>query len=310
MIKKTRRECIDCGICTKNCLFLEKYNINLREFTYREDLPYHCFMCGKCHHVCPKDLSGTKIALEMRQNAKEGIAFTKWMKDPYKLRNLPKKSTKDLLYLGCNYPGNYPETCDRLIDICKDYGVDFSVDCCKKPVFQSGEETNQSDLEKLILNKGIERIITTCPNCYHLLKGKISAEVISIYQFLAEKEIGEKIQGEISIFFPCSDRYNREIFQWIQTFIEDYKEDYYEVNCCGLGGGASHKEEGIVQETMDRIRTLQKGDLYTYCASCSGIFHKNSIQNVRNILSEIIGVHEKPSDYYGKNVIRYKFKRR
>lgn len=310
MIKKTRKECIDCGKCTKNCLFLEKYNINLKDFTFREDLRYHCFMCNKCKEVCPRDLSGAEIALEMRKKNPKGTAFTKWMKENYKLRNNSKLKSKDLLFLGCNYPGYYPETCTVLIEICKEKGIDFSVDCCKKPVYESGSDTSFFSLEKMIQEKGVERLICTCPNCFHLLKGRLNVEIISVYQFLYENKIGEKISGSPAIFFPCSDRYNHEIFEYIKKYIDGYRDDFWEVNCCGLGGGASKKEPSILQDTKENIERLQKDDLYTYCSSCSGIFKKYELNNIRNILSEILGVREEVSENYGKNVVGFKLKKR
>ncbi len=310
MIQKTRNECIDCGRCVKNCLFLEKYDMNLKGFTYEKELRYHCFLCNKCREVCPKDLSGAEIAIELRKENPKGTSFTKWMKENYKLQNNSSRESRDLLFLGCNYPGFYPKTCEALIHICEKKGVDFSVDCCKKPVAESGAETSFTPLEKLIEKKKTQRLICACTNCYHLLKGRISAEVISVYEFLEENGIGEKIQGSPAIFFPCSDRYSREIFKHIEKYLEDYRDDFWEINCCGLGGGAAKKEPGIIEETMKRIEGLQKDDIYTYCSSCSGIFGKNKLKSIKNFLSEILGVKEEVSTDYTKNVLKFKFKKR
>ena len=60
-------ECVHCGLCTKNCLFLEKYKIDLKDLKERPDLAYHCFLCGTCKEVCPKGISGREIVLENRK---------------------------------------------------------------------------------------------------------------------------------------------------------------------------------------------------------------------------------------------------
>lgn len=310
MIERTKNECIKCGKCTRNCLFLEKYEMNLLDFTDREELRYHCFMCGKCKEVCPKDLSGVEIALELRRRNPKGTAGTKWMKENYKLKNNSKRQSSDLLFLGCNYPGYYPKTSEKLIEICGEMGIDFSIDCCKKPVYESGAKASFSPLEKLIEEKNTKRLICACPNCYHLLKKKLDIEVISVYEFLYENNIGTKIKGIPEIFFPCSDRYNREIFQSIKKYIDDYQDSFWEVNCCGLGGGAAKNEPDILRKTKIRIAELQKGNIYTYCSSCSGIFKKYELKNIRNLLSEILGVEEEVSGNYAKNVLKFKFKQR
>ena len=66
-MRDKKLECIHCKLCTKNCEFLEKYNMDLEDFSLREDLSYNCFLCGRCKSVCPKDIDGKEIALDMRR---------------------------------------------------------------------------------------------------------------------------------------------------------------------------------------------------------------------------------------------------
>ena len=310
MMERTRRDCIDCGLCTKNCEFLTKYDMNLKDFCNRENLRYSCFLCDTCRAVCPKDLSGREIALEMRRKNTAGTFSTKFMKNNYKLRNNSNKKSSDLLFLGCNYPGFYPKTCEKLIEICEDYGIDWSVDCCKKPVYELGDKPALDNLSDLFKEKETKRIITCCPNCFHFLKDKLEVEVIDAYQFLIEKGIGTIIEEEANIFFPCSDRYNHEIFKSINKFIPNYKDSYKSVNCCGLGGGAKKHEPSIIEATKNNLTRLNTKNIYTYCSSCSGIFRTYELKNIKNVLSEVLDVHEEVSSDYAKNVMRFKFKKR
>lgn len=310
MILKTRKECINCNACTKNCNFLTKYGINLNDFSYRDDLKFSCFLCDKCLEVCPKNLSGKEIALELRQSNPPNTTKIELLKNNYKFKNNSNKKSEYLLFLGCNYPGTYPKTCEKLINICKEKGIDFSIDCCKKPVYEFGGKADFKSIEKLCEVKGTKTLICACPNCYHLLKEKLNINVISVYEFLYENGIGKKIDKEIPIFFPCSDRISKKMFSHIEKFVEKHKSPYDEVNCCGLGGGAREFEKDLLEEKKEKLHKLWEGSIYTYCASCSGIFNKYKLKNIKNILSEILEVKEEPSDSYGINVIKYKFKSR
>lgn len=310
MIEKTRKKCIECNICTKNCDFLTKYKINLKDFTNREDIRLSCCLCDRCYQVCPMELSGKDIAIELRKLYPSDTRKLEFMKNRYKFRNNSNKESKMLLFLGCNYPGTYPKTCQKLIEICSDMGIDYSVDCCKKPVEEQGADADFAYLEDLFKKKKTDTLICTCPNCYHLLKEKLSIKVISVYEFLYINNIGKKIEGEIPIFFPCSDKINREIFEYIKYYIDAFRSPYDDVNCCGLGGGAMKHEMDLIDKKKEKLHGLWDGSIYTYCASCSGIFRKYGLKNIRNILSEILEVHEESSDSYALNVLKYKFKGR
>lgn len=64
-------DCIHCNKCVKKCDFLTKYNMDLHEFSKRDDLAYNCFLCNDCKIVCPKDIDGSKISLALRNSWKD-----------------------------------------------------------------------------------------------------------------------------------------------------------------------------------------------------------------------------------------------
>lgn len=312
MIQKTIDECIGCNRCTKHCDFLEKYEINLLDFVSKPELAYSCFLCDKCKFVCPKDLSGQEISLTHRQNSNEHSKITRFLKEDYIFKNIPKKYTETILFLGCNYPSYYPKTCNKLIDICSKMGIDYSIDCCKKPIIDDGAEFNYQKMSQDFINSGVKKIICTCPNCYHTFKRNLkNLEIINVYNFLKENNIGTKITDVPNIFFPCSDRYKREIFKDIEFFLTDeYKDTFKEVNCCGLGGNAKKNEAELLNKISEKMHSYNAPNIYTYCSSCSGIFNSYKLKNIRNFLSEILDVHENVSDKYFKNTIKNKLKRR
>ena len=171
-LEYVKETCLDCSLCTQNCDFLTKYKLDLADFASREDLAYSCFLCGRCYEVCPVDLDGREISLIHRKN--EGFGMMKFEKSLYKFRNNSNKETKDLLWLGCSFPRAFPETTKKMIEIFKDDGCDYSIDCCGKPVFESGDKErarNNIDHVKMhLLKKKVKRVVTCCPICYHFFK--------------------------------------------------------------------------------------------------------------------------------------------
>ena len=55
-------------------------------------------------------------------------------------------------------------------------------------------------LDQRLKEKGIEEVVTMCPNCYHFLKGHLSIEVKTVYRKLRELGLGKKIAEKAVIF--------------------------------------------------------------------------------------------------------------
>lgn len=312
MIQKAKEQCINCNLCSRHCDFLDKYQMNLRDFALKPQLASSCFLCDKCKSVCPKDLSGKEIALLHRKNSKNQPRIGAFLKKNYMFKNTPKKYSETLLFLGCNYPGYYPKTCERLIEICQDRGIDYSIDCCKKPLLESGLAFAYEKMRGDFKARGLKRLICACPNCYYTFKKHLKGiEILNVYRFIRKEGIGSRISEEAHVFFPCSDRYDGEIFEDIKFFLSaSYKDTFQEVNCCGLGGNARKKEGDLLDKISEKMHGYHAPSIYTYCSSCAGIFTSYGLENVKNCLSEILDVHEQVSRSYVKNIIKGKLKRR
>lgn len=314
-LNKVADECIHCSACTKKCSFLTKYEIDLGEFAKNPSLAKSCFMCDSCLRACPLDLDGAEVAIAHREDL-GGYGAVKFMKSPYKFRNNSKIKSKDVLMFGCAFPGHYPETTKYLIDLFEGK-MDFSIDCCGKPLEDSGLisdfEKNLERLKKIYKEKGVQRIVTMCPNCFYFFKGhmdKLNIEVISIYQKLQEENLLNVIDDEAEIFMPCPDKRTNELLKQIKPFVPNGKVKFRKVMCCGMGGGAKSKEKDLANEMMNKVKSEIKDNIYTYCASCSASFKKSNIKNVKHILSEILGVKEKVDLNYFKNALKLKFYKR
>lgn len=299
--------CVHCRRCRKNCLFLDKYEIDIGNEEKLRELAYHCFLCGKCYEVCPIGIDGREIILNMRRDeveknrgrlAQSGYGFLLFEKQDYIYKNYRRAGKKkSVLFPGCNYPSFYPKTTQLIADIMKkeaDMGIVF--DCCGKPLAELGlqkrEDKTLGALEKRMKENGVEEIVTLCPNCYHYLKPRIGIEVKIIYEKLRELGIGKKIKGDLPVFLPCPDRMPGTILKELGHFVEGKMEAVKEAQCCGLGGCACIKEPelaGAMAQAMEK----RKEEIYTYCASCAGNLERKGCRALKHFLNEIIGSKEK-----------------
>lgn len=315
------KDCIHCGRCTRNCKFLEKYNLDLADFERREDLAFNCFLCGKCKLVCPKDIDGREIALKMRRkhvrsnNGRlKGYKGIVWEKKNYLFKNYKKSTTKTALFTGCNFLSYLPNTADKLIDILKERDIGVIFDCCGKPISELGLEKEENKLlERLNKNlekSGVEELIMVCPNCYYFLKDKIDVKMVNLFTKLKELEIGKDIEKEeLNFFRPCPDRETEELLDGIRDYFPDKKINHLDEQCCGAGGCAGFKEKDLGKEMRQDMRIQANSEkFYTYCSTCTGFFKKEGIE-VDHILSEILEVEEDCSTNSLLNRMKYKIKR-
>ena len=299
--------CIHCKLCTKNCDFLKKYNMDLEGFSNRNDLAYNCFLCGKCKGICPKDIDGKKIALDMRKEIvkiNNNVIIDKDYnmllkeKSPYIFANYKNSNKKSVLFPGCNFVSFFPKTSKELINEVKKHDIGVIFDCCQKPIEELGLEDdankNLQFLKNKIKEEKIEEIIVVCPNCYYFLKEKLDTKIITIYEKLKEINIGKVIKQEsIPIYYPCPDREKKLFFNTIMPFIEgQIKNSFKDTQCCGLGGCASAKESEISIKLAKSVSLVGEEKLFTYCASCVGNFKRKGFLNSYHLLSLILGVEE------------------
>lgn len=306
-------DCIHCNKCVKKCDFLTKYNMDLHEFSKRDDLAYNCFLCNDCKIVCPKDIDGSKISLALRNSWKDKNYIEKkykallFEKKNYIFKNYKHSNTKSILFPGCNFSSFYPNAVKKIADIFrKEYNIGIAFDCCGKPIAELGMKEYENNiiknLEKNMELYGIEEIITLCPNCYYFLKPRISIKIVTIYEKIFE--LGIKISNvdfpeEINLFLPCPDKESKFIKESILKLIPQYKDNIREINdinCCGLGGCAIVNERDIAKGFIEKLKSKNLNNLYVYCATCAGNFNRNKINNVRHLLLDFLNIKENISD--------------
>lgn len=301
-------DCIHCGLCTRNCVFLQKYNMDLASFSEKKDLAYSCFLCGRCKEVCPKDIDGAAIALKMRResvnknrgelqdNSYKGLL---WEKYPYKFSNYRKGKKKSVLFPGCNFPSFYPRTMKYLERLMKEHGIGIVYECCGKPVYELGMMENAicsvKYMEEKLKKQGVEELVLLCPNCFYFMRNKIDIPMVTIYEKLQELGEGRMVeQPDIPVYYPCPDRSEKRIFENIKPFLKGQSIDAFDkVQCCGLGGCAAAKEPELSALMAKSIGEKGQQEVYTYCASCVSKYRRKGFEHSYHILPLILGIDEK-----------------
>lgn len=306
-------DCIHCNKCIKKCNFLTKYNMDLQEFSKRENLAYNCFLCNDCKIVCPKDIDGAKISLALRNNWKDKGSIEKkykallFEKKNYIFKNYKHSNTKSILFPGCNFSSFYPNATKKIANILKkEYNIGIAFDCCGKPVAELGikeyEDNIIKNIEKNLELYGIEEIITLCPNCYYFFKPRIGVKIVTIYEKIFElgiKVFDTDFPKEMNLFLPCPDKESKYIKELILKLIPSCKDNIKEIkdiNCCGLGGCAMANERDIAKSFVEKLKSKSLNNLYVYCATCAGNFNRNKINNIHHLLLDLLNIKENISN--------------
>lgn len=307
MDKEKVLECIHCKKCTKECDFLKKYEMDLFDFSNREDLAYHCFLCGKCGSVCPKNIDGKEIALNMRKKLvaenggvipESGYKVFLSEKNPYKFSNYRRGNKKSVVFAGCNFPSFFPKTTKHLMNLLEQEEIGIIYECCGKPVEELGltkdVEITVRKINEKLKAMGVEELIMVCPNCYHFLSGKLEVKIISIYEKLDSLNLGKKIESEkIPMYYPCPDRKNKEIMTDIRKFLAGEEIDGFpKTQCCGCGGCAAKNEGELSIKFAKSVADTEYDILYTYCASCISNYRRKGFKEAYHVLPLILGVEE------------------
>ncbi len=304
---KGGKACAHCGICQKNCLFLQKYGITIGDMEEHEELLYHCFLCGRCTAACPEGIDGRAHILHLRQRQVEenggaikedGYDMLIREKQDYLYASYRNQTAGSVLFPGCSFPGFYPKTTEHIIKLFKEKaGIGTVFDCCGKPVAELGladaEEKIVERLNRRFAEGGVEEVIMLCPNCYHFLKPRLKVKIVSIYDKLKALGIGCKIREKVTLFPPCPDRESQEMLQGIRRFLSEDPYLIENVQCCGLGGCAGAKEKELAQQLVDKAQEHGAG-ICTYCASCSGNFARKGYAGSEHLLLKILQQTESP----------------
>ena len=297
--------CIHCHKCRDNCAFLTKYGLDIGDTDQFRELAYHCFLCGKCTEVCPVNIDGRAVVLDLRREfASEDEAGTRKTysgilgeKEYYRFRNYRHITSGSVYFPGCNFPSMYPKTNALISKLLEERGIGTVYDCCGKPVAEVGLSSEEdriiSEIRGRLHDAGVTEIILACPNCRQSFGDRLGVRVVSVYSKLSELGLGNIIDGDKQFFVPCPDRMSREWADDIKPFINGNMTFVDGPLCCGLGGQAMRFEKEIAAGFTEELNSSFEGESYTYCASCAGRFRRSGQKNIEHILPSIMDTGEK-----------------
>jgi len=309
--------CTSCGECVRPCSFLQQQGtpaaIAQKGMTEANLLSaYGCSLCGLCDAVCPEVLSPSAMFLAMRQEAisqqlVDLKPYSPWLKyektgASYLFRrDLIPKGCHTVFFPGCSLPGSRPEAVVTLLDRLRQIepNAGLVLDCCGKISHDLGlADRFEAIFEKLsarLRDKGITRILTSCPGCSKIL-GTYGAgfKVASIYEVLVAESKGQgsgaKGQGRrkafnsdplpldpvVVIHDPCPARFDDSQQQAVRTLVSnagytiaELPEHGRTTRCCGQGGMV----EGCVPGTVRHESLVIAGEasghtVVTSCGAC------------------------------------------
>lgn len=219
----------------------------------------------------------------------------------YPFRRWPRQKARCVLFPGCGFAAQFPRTLEALELLCAQHGVPVAHDCCGSSFGESGLADDvarfASKLNVRFREIGAEEVIVVCPNCLRHMRETLDVSVVSIYEKLAEWEVGlvSRMPGGY-VFHPCPEREGAVMWPEIEPFVAGSElAPVAGVPCCGLRGDiAARGPEPARKLCAKAARQVGDAPLYVYCASCGGQFARQGLSDVRHILSVLLGVEEQP----------------
>jgi len=230
---KMLERCIECGLCVKECDFLQMHCESPRDLAESfkagkhrtsPEIPYSCNLCGLCEVRCPEGLNVGRMCFEVRhQLVQEGLAPLKphqplrdaqdwYVSDAFRLALPSPESLKSsdasgsgktirAFFPGCALSAYSPDLVINAYEylLQKLPGTGIVLGCCGAPAYLIG---------------GASEIIVACPCCYLVLKQYLPhLNPISLYTVLvriglpeAKPAAGAREKRTFSIHDPCSSR--------------------------------------------------------------------------------------------------------
>ena len=305
VLKVNAAECVECGLCRKECKFLQKYGspkqiargFDLLKEPHRA-MAYACSLCGLCTAVCPKGLNPAAMFLEMRRAAvRKGPAPYPEHKRilDYERRGVSRRYSwyglpsgcETVFFPGCTFTGTRPHTTLAFYGYLKRHvpNAGIVLDCCTKPSHDLGRQTYFkamfNEMKGFLIENGVKRIIVACPNCHHIFKtyGE-GLSVTTAYEFMASDGIPTRTQSgnTVTVHDPCVLRFEKAVQGAVRELltkqglqVQEMAHHHEKTICCGEGGSVGC----LAPELSDHWGALRKKEVnghrtFTYCAGCAG----------------------------------------
>jgi uncharacterized membrane protein YdjX (TVP38/TMEM64 family)/Fe-S oxidoreductase len=295
--------CTGCGLCRKECGFLEKYGTP-KEIADSYDpgtkdgqvMPFECSLCRLCDAVCPLGVNPSGMFLEMRRESvdRDGSFPEHSAVLDYEKRGMSKRFTwyglpegcRTVLFPGCALPGTRPDRTKEIYELLRknDPTLGIVLDCCGKMSHDLGREqffrAMFEEMKNYLLSQGIREILVVCPNCHDIFsRYGDGLNIRTVYEALPESIVtGASKSHTIVIHDPCGVRFHKNAHAAVRRLIGITGISAQEMNhseertlCCGNGAGVNALSPDLADRWLERT-WKEAGDrrIVTYCCGCAG----------------------------------------
>jgi Fe-S oxidoreductase len=295
--------CIECGLCEKDCLFLQRYGSpkkiagQIVATAGDSRFSFECSLCGLCTAVCPKGIDPVAMFAAMRVASREqgrgefrqhagllryeSLGASPW----FSWYGLPA-GCDTVFFPGCAMAGSRAA---RIIQVYRHLrtmipALGLVLDCCAKPSHDLGRldyfHRTFGALRNALEAGGVWKVLVACPSCYRVWSdygGSIS--VRSVYEQLAEGAPMHQARGAevLTVHDPCPTRNDTGIHTAVRSLltgmgftVREMKHHGRKTVCCGEGGAACYLVPAMAGNwTTIRAREADGQQIITYCAGCT-----------------------------------------
>lgn len=326
-LRRHARTCIECGLCQRQCRFLQKYGSPKQIAQHYDpaseqgrELAFKCSLCGLCRAVCPAKigLDPAAMFLEMRREAVcrgTGALGRHRTILAYERRGTSRllsyyglpEGCDTVLFPGCALPGTRPETLKALFRHLQRGipALGIVLDCCTKPSHDLGRDdyfrAMFGEMRDYLLRKGVRRVLVACPNCHQIFSryGEGLA-VETVYEYMAENGLPGTgpFRGCMTLHDPCGTRFEVKVQQAVRRIVtrrslhvEEMKHHGSKTLCCGEGGSVGFLDPELSGAWSRRRRDEAEGrTILTYCAGCAHTL--NGLTPTRHLLDLVFAPEE------------------
>ncbi len=295
------------------------------------DVMFQSCMCGACKRHCVYSDYDLRKFIQMGRSIafKEGLlpdetkkrvkTFTKYG-NPNGERQLIQKGTGTVGYfISCSAYKDEAllKAMDRVLTASKMKvqqfgGADI---CCGAPLYYAGDPEGftkaAQKMKKQIERRGLDRVVTMCPNClkmmgelYPQVGVKLNVQLAHTSEFLgsllSERKIKvKKAKGTATYHDPCLLANDMDITvaprQIITALGYEIKEPVYtkdHTHCCGAPPGARLGFSKLADQVKSmRLSELKQtgADIYvSSCPSCKAVLSNLGVKDIAELISEQI----------------------
>lgn len=316
------RDCTECGLCGKECAFLQRYGTPKSIAAYfqagdeiRRAMAFECSLCELCAVVCPVGLNPASMIREMRGEVfargkgmypQHGVILSyekRGTSRRYSYYALPE-ACDTVLFPGCTLSGTRAGIVMRLYrhltGTIPTLGV--VLDCCTRPSLDLGREahfrTVFGEMKHYLLEQGVRQVLVACASCHKTFKEQGDPLVVrSVYEVLAEHGLhwADPVAATVSIHDPCAVRFEQPVQDAVRLLvarkglqIEEMPHHRNLALCCGEGGGVGFLAPGLASNWGAlRHREAEHRWILTYCAGCAAALRGSvAVSHVLDLLFE------------------------